>query len=73
VRRTAPLNVPKGTDKHNLFGQNSSLKKPKDSSPKIERPADVSALISGYEKESREADAKLSDARKKKATSKKRR
>jgi hypothetical protein len=65
--------VPNRTDKHNLFGQNSSLKKPKHSSPQVELPADVSALISGYEKESREADAKLSDARKKKATSKKRR
>jgi hypothetical protein len=43
------------------------MKKRKASSPKIELPADVSALVSGYEKESREAEAKLSDARKKEA------
>jgi hypothetical protein len=46
------------------------MKKNKRSSPKIEAPSDVSALISGYEKDSRDAEAKLSDARKKKAAEK---
>jgi hypothetical protein len=49
------------------------MKKRKPSSPKIERPADITSLISGYEKESREAEAKLSDARKKKAAPKRER
>jgi hypothetical protein len=43
------------------------MKKRKRSSPKIERPADISDLISGYEKDSREAEAKLFDDRKKAA------
>jgi hypothetical protein len=46
------------------------MKKRKRPSPKIERPADISDLISGYEKDSREAEAKLSDVRKGKAARK---
>jgi len=43
------------------------MKKRKNPPIKDDYPSDVSALISGYEKDSRDAEAKLADARKKQA------